>query len=94
MANPVWCVASVEPREDYSMLITFENGEKRLYDTRPLLSKPICSDLKNVCFFMKAKRCMAPLYGMMMSILRRNICTNAAPRSSTERMPEACRRRL
>ena len=29
MANPVWCVASVEPREDYSMLITFENGEKK-----------------------------------------------------------------
>ena len=55
MANPVWCVAAVEPREDYSMLLTFENGEKRLYDARPLLSKPICSDLKNIHFFMKAK---------------------------------------
>lgn len=55
MPNPVWCVKSVEPREDYSMLLTFENGEKRIYDARALLSKPICADLKNVSFFMRAK---------------------------------------
>lgn len=55
MANPVWCVESVEPRADYSMLLTFENGERRVFDARPLLSKPICSDLNNLSFFMKAK---------------------------------------
>lgn len=55
MANPVWCVKSVEPREDYSMLLTFENGEKRVYDARPLLSKPICSELNNLSFFMGAR---------------------------------------
>lgn len=59
MANPVWCVEAVEPREDYSMLLTFENGEKRVYDARPLLSKPVCADLKNIEFFMRAKA----LYG-------------------------------
>ena len=55
MANPVWCVSSVEPRKDYSMLLTFENGEKRIYDARPLLSKPVCSELKDLRFFMGAK---------------------------------------
>ena len=55
MANPVWCVKSVEPRADYSMLLTFENGEKRIYDARSLLSRPICSDLNNLAFFMSAK---------------------------------------
>lgn len=59
MANPIWCVEAVEPHEDYSMLLTFENGEKRIYDARPLLSKPICAALKNVHFFMMAKA----LYG-------------------------------
>ena len=59
MANPVWCVEAVEPHEDYSMLLTFENGEKRIYDARPLLSKPICAELRNLNFFMMAKA----LYG-------------------------------
>ena len=55
MANPVWCVAAVEPRKDYTMLLTFENGERRLYNARPLLDKPLCAALKNVGFFLKAK---------------------------------------
>ena len=59
MANPTWCVKAVEPREDYSMLLTFENGERRVYDAQPLLAKPICADLKNIRFFMTAKA----LYG-------------------------------
>ena len=55
MANPVWCVASVQPRPDYTMLLTFENGEKRIYDARPLLKKPICRKLNDLPFFMKAR---------------------------------------
>ncbi len=59
MSNPVWSVSSVEPHEDFSMLLTFQNGERRMYDARPLLRKPICADLKNINFFLKAKA----LYG-------------------------------
>ena len=55
MSNPVWHVAEVKPRRDYSMLITFENGEKRVYDARPLLGKRICEKLKDINFFMKAR---------------------------------------
>ncbi len=37
------------------MLLTFENGEKRLYNALPLLNKPICAALKDISLFMKAK---------------------------------------
>ena len=49
--NPVWCVSDVKPRADY----TFENGEKRVYDARPLLKKPLCAELNQLSFFMKAR---------------------------------------
>ncbi len=55
MANPVWCVATVEPHSDFTMLVTFENGEKRLYDARPLLKKPISSALNDLSLFMQAR---------------------------------------
>ena len=41
MANPVWCVADVCPNTDYTLMLTFENGEKRLYDAKPLLDKKL-----------------------------------------------------
>ena len=55
MANPIWCVAAVEPRTDYTMLLTFESGEKRIYNAQPLLNKPICAPLKDLHLFMKAR---------------------------------------
>lgn len=54
MKNPVWVVKAVEPREDYTLLITFENGEKKIFDAKELLDIPICEPLKNISFFMKA----------------------------------------
>ena len=55
MPNPVWSVIAVEARRDYSMLLTFADGEKRLYDARPLLGKKVCERLQNVSFFMNAR---------------------------------------
>ena len=34
-------VKSVKPREDFSLLLTFENGEKRIFDLKPYLDKPV-----------------------------------------------------
>ena len=48
-------VKSVIPRSDYSLLLTFKNGEQRVYDARPLLEKEINEKLKNIGFFMQAK---------------------------------------
>lgn len=32
-------IVSVIPNDDFTLIIGFENGEKRLYDVRPLLKK-------------------------------------------------------
>ena len=54
--NPMeWVVTDVRPQSDYSMIITFINGEKRIYDAAPLLNKPIYAPLKNLHFFLQAK---------------------------------------
>lgn len=55
MKNPAWVVKEVQPKDDYSLLLTFADGEKKIYDARPLLEKAIYSQLKNISFFLCAK---------------------------------------
>jgi len=40
-------VTEVEPLEDYQLLLTFENGEKRIFDMKPYLDKGIFRELKD-----------------------------------------------
>ena len=51
--NPV--VTAVEPRNNYKLSITFENGEKRIFDVTPFLDKGIFSKLKNIDYFQKVR---------------------------------------
>ncbi len=44
-------VTEVEPLEDYQLLLTFENGEKRIFDMKPYLDKGIFQELKDVKLF-------------------------------------------
>lgn len=37
----------VEPLSDYQLLLTFENGEKRIFDMKPYLDKGIFKELKD-----------------------------------------------
>lgn len=55
MKTPVWIVKDVEPREDYSLLLTFADGKRRVYDARPLLKKAVFRDLENLSFFLNAR---------------------------------------
>ena len=55
MKTPVWVVKEVIPKEDYTLLITFADGGKRVYNALPLLQKPIFADLKNLPFFFWSK---------------------------------------
>lgn len=55
MNTPAWVVKEVQPRKDYTLLITFADGTKKIYDARPLLEKPIYAQLKNPAFFLKAE---------------------------------------
>ena len=54
MKNLVWIVKDVHPNNNYTLLLTFENGETKLYDASPLLEKKIYSRLKNLTFFLNA----------------------------------------
>ena len=47
-------VISVEPHEDKTLLLVFENHEKRLFDMTPYLEKRPFTKLKDSPLFMKA----------------------------------------
>jgi len=44
-------VKNVQPKNDYLLLLTFENGEKRQFDMKPYLNVGIFSELKDVNLF-------------------------------------------
>jgi len=44
-------VKTVVPRDDYTLLLTFSNGEQRVFDAKPLLEFPVFRSLKNPKFF-------------------------------------------
>lgn len=55
MNLPEWVVKDVHPKDDYTLLLTFADGEKKVYDARPLLKKAIYAQLKSLPFFLSAK---------------------------------------
>ena len=46
-------VIGVAAQEDYTLLLEFENGERRRFDMKPLLDKKPFSKLKDSPLFMK-----------------------------------------
>ena len=44
-------VKDVKPGENYTLHLTFENGEKRLFDLRPYLEIGIFKELKDISVF-------------------------------------------
>lgn len=51
MKTPNWVVIAVKPQRDYTLLLSFANGEQKLYDAHPLLAKSIYKPLNNLSFF-------------------------------------------
>ena len=44
-------VKSVKSQEDFCLLLTFENGEKRIFDLKPYFKKPVFARLQNISLF-------------------------------------------
>ena len=44
-------VTEVTPNDDYELLLTFNNGEKRKFDAHRLLDMKVFAPLKNLSFF-------------------------------------------
>lgn len=48
-------VQSASAKEDHILLITFDNGDQRKYDVKPLLEHEVFAPLKNLSFFKTVK---------------------------------------
>lgn len=48
-------VKEVTPTEDYKLLLTFSNGERRIFDAAPLLALSVFKPLANKEFFRSVK---------------------------------------
>lgn len=48
-------VTDVEVAQDYHLLVTFENGEQRLFDVRPYLGQGVFRDLRNEVAFAQVR---------------------------------------
>jgi hypothetical protein len=44
-------VKDVIPSTNYNLILTFENGEKRIFDMTPFLDKGIFNELRDVSMF-------------------------------------------
>ncbi len=44
-------VKQVEPKADFMLLLTFENGEKRLFDMKPFLNTGTFKELRDIELF-------------------------------------------
>jgi hypothetical protein len=48
-------IKEVEPREDYTLFLTFTNGQKGIFDAKPFLDVGIYHDLLNKSLFQSVK---------------------------------------
>ena len=48
-------IKEVKPQDDYQLLLTFENGEKRQFDMKPFLDNGIFKELKDIRLFNTVK---------------------------------------
>ena len=50
-----FAVKNVQPTDNYHLILTFENGDKRLFDMNPYLNIGIFQELKDKAQFKKVK---------------------------------------
>mgnify|MGYP001229594703 CR=1 FL=1 len=48
-------IINVKPQDNYMLLLTFENGEKRQFDMKPYLEIGIFKELKDLSLFKTVK---------------------------------------
>lgn len=50
-----WIVTDVEAKCDYTLILTFKDGKRKVYNALPLLKKSAYAPLKNLDFFLTAR---------------------------------------
>jgi hypothetical protein len=49
-------IKNVQPQDDYLLILTFENGEKRQFDMKPYLNIGIFNELKDLNVFKTVRK--------------------------------------
>jgi len=53
--NIMHIVTTVTPVDNYKLLLTFDNGEERIFDAAPLLKERVFAPLKSMSFFKRVQ---------------------------------------
>lgn len=69
-----WNVIDVQPREDFTMLLTFYNGKKRILDFKPFLDEIGIDKLKDIDFYRRLRLTIILLCGTKKLILPQSFC--------------------
>lgn len=80
-------ITNVIPLEDYRLLLTFENGEKRIYDMGPYLNTNAYRRLKDIPFFKTAHIVLGNTVGWNDEI---DICPDSAYQDSVPYKKDSC----
>ena len=54
-----WRVKKVEAQNDYTLVLTFEDGKRKLFDMKPYLDKGVFRELKDIAMFKTARVCFS-----------------------------------
>jgi len=54
-----WQVKEVEARDDYTLVLTFEDGQRKLFDVKPYLDRGIFRELRDLAMFKTARVCFS-----------------------------------
>jgi hypothetical protein len=54
-------IKSVKPDSDYTLILTFANGEVKSFDMKPYLNKGIFRELKDLRLFNSVKPCLGSI---------------------------------
>lgn len=50
-----WAVTAVQPNPDFTLLMTFAKGKKRLFDCKTIFNRKYAERLKDIDFFYEGK---------------------------------------
>ena len=54
-----WRVKKVEARDDYTLALTFEDGERKVFDMKPYLNRGVFRELNDIEMFKTVRVCFS-----------------------------------
>ncbi len=83
-------VKSVRTMQDYKLQLTFTNGEKRIFDARPYLSKGVFQELMNETLFQTVRVSLGSIQWQN----GQDLCPDCLYLESKPQQPSAVKKRI